>query len=524
MDLKNISFNIALILFGALFTILGLSGGFTLGNNSFLMQDILARIVSSVVGVGCVVVAIYLEKQKLIASKPTTEKTSPEERNPSSLDTSRDSHFPNVKFVKISEQEFLEGIDLAKVKRLSILGHTGRRIYDEVHEQLDRLIRNKKFFQGEIRILTRTPLVEGLYRNNAIHRTLTQIRTFKLKGGKIDIRFYESVPALRGIICEFHTNNRISYITSYYWPVPNHSKAFDFAHVISDSSASQRPETNLLESWIEQYWGKDEIHTVVFDFDDTLVSTGEIQVKAWAQVIDEILSLGVLKRENLSSKLQNFVNETGTVINKPALLETVRAIFTDKQLAEAIVQDLFVDVNDEIIKQINKKRFEIRENMMDQARLFDGVEKLLGKLHTHYNFAIISSTDEEMISKYLAKKGLLEYFPIILGKKDPSLRFERENIHQKTSLLIKLSEIIGIPLSRLVYIGDNNSDYLATRQLRIAFIEARQAAKLMGKESFVGDLDPNKPPSGHFESFEGDRLPLLLSEHSQNIAESKYQV
>ena len=80
-----------------------------------------------------------------------------------------------------------------------------------------------------------------------------------------------------------------------------------------------------------------------------------------------------------------------------------------------------------------------------------------------------------------------------------------------------------MPLVRLVYIGDNNSDYLATQQLGIAFIEARQAAKLVGQESFVGVIDPRKRPLGRFESFENDKLPDLLSEHSRKIAKGKYR-
>lgn len=431
---------------------------------------------------------------------------------------------PSGKFVKMSEREFLDGIDLSKVRRLFVLGHTGRRIYDAVHERLEGIIQDGVNFPEEIQILIRTPFVESLSRNKYIHNTIVEVGALKLKGKNIDVRFYESVPAVRGMICEFHTDDRTSYITSYYWPKPNESKAFDSAYVIKDSIASQRLEVRLLESWIRQYWGRDEIHTVVFDFDDTLVSTGEIQVKAWAQVIDDFLGRGVIKAENLSSRLQGFVNRGESIIGNPALLDAIRSVFIDKQLAEAIVQDLIIDVKDETIKRINEKRFKFREDMMDQARLFDGVAELIDRLHAHYNFAITSSTDEQMISKYLYRRGLLKYFPVILGKKDPSLKLERDNIHHKTSLLIKLSEIIGMPLGRLVYIGDNNSDYLATRQLGIDFIEARQAARLMGQESFVGTIDSRKPPLGYFESFEGDQLPSLLSQHSQKIAERKYQV
>ena len=90
--------------------------------------------------------------------------------------------------------------------------------------------------------------------------------------------------------------------------------------------------------------------------------------------------------------------------------------------------------------------------------------------------------------------------------------------------MIKLSEIIGMPLSRLVYIGDNNSDYLATRQLGIAFIEASQAAKLVGKNSIITDLDARKPPLGSFSSFETNELPEILRKHSQSLAKNKYQI
>jgi len=382
-------------------------------------------------------------------------------------------------------------------------------------------------YPEEIHILIRAPIAEGITRNQYVHNTIVAVGDLRRKHENIDVRFYESVPSIRGIICQYRNEEKARdiYMTSYHWPTPNRTKAFELAYIIKDTIQSRKDEVKILESWINQYWGKDEIHTVVFDFDDTLVKTRDVQVKAWAQAIVTCLEDKTIREENLSNKFRDWVNQ-GSVKSSmdPILLETVKNIFTDKQLAEAIAQEIFVGINNETIKQINQKRFETRLAMMNKSELFDGAETMLQRLSEHYNLAIISSTDEQLISNFLKDKNLSKYFPLILGKRDPSLQFEREKIHHKASLLIKLAQIIGMPLSRLVYVGDNNSDYLATRQLGIAFIEARQAAGLIQKNSIITDIDPRKPPLGSFSSFETDELPELLRKHSQNLAKNKYQI
>lgn len=520
--LENIAFSRMLLLIGAIFTLLGLIGNnLTIGSYKLPTQDTWARMLLIILGLILGGLAINFEaRSKSMISRQHKEKKSTTESGP--LAPYYD------KFSKISEWEFLDKVDLSKVSHLYILGHTGQNIYIPFRERLEKLIdKGAGNFPEEIRILIRAPIAEGLRRNHYIHNTTVAIGQLREKHKNINVRFYESVPAFRGIICRYQAKEKFrdSYITSYYWPQLNSSKAFDFAYVSRDTIDDPKPGASMLESWIDQYWGKDEIHTIVFDFDDTLVKTRDIQVKAWAQVIIECLDKKIIKTENLSNNFQSWLGqESVKSATDPILLETIKNIFIDKQLAEAIAQEIFVGLNDETIRQINKKRFEIRMGIMDKSELFEGVGDMLTKLYKHYSLAIISSTDEQLISKFLKDKDLLKYFPVILGKRDPSLQFEREKIHHKASLLIKLSEIIGMPLNRLVYIGDNNSDYLATRQLGLAFIEARQAAKLAGRESIITDIDPNKPPLGYFDSFESEKLIDILGEHSKILAESKYQI
>ena len=75
--LKNLSFNIALFLVGALFVLLGITSGFTFNNFSFTVQDIWSKIISIIVGVLLAIAAIFLEikrnPQKEITKKPSTD-------------------------------------------------------------------------------------------------------------------------------------------------------------------------------------------------------------------------------------------------------------------------------------------------------------------------------------------------------------------------------------------------------------------------------------------------------------------
>jgi hypothetical protein len=93
----------------------------------------------------------------------------------------------------------------------------------------------------------------------------------------------------------------------------------------------------------------------------------------------------------------------------------------------------------------------------------------------------------------------------------------------KATLMIKLSEIIGIPLGRMVYIVDNQTDYLASQQIGIPFIEARQAARLMGEKTSVHP-EPGRMPFGFFETNESEKLADLLRELSRQVAARKYQM
>lgn len=61
MDLKALIFSTAALIIGAIFLLLGLSGGVTITGNSLLIQDLWARNICGLIGFGLLATAIYIE-------------------------------------------------------------------------------------------------------------------------------------------------------------------------------------------------------------------------------------------------------------------------------------------------------------------------------------------------------------------------------------------------------------------------------------------------------------------------------
>ena len=67
--------------------------------------------------------------------------------------------------------------------------------------------------------------------------------------------------------------------------------------------------------------------------------------------------------------------------------------------------------------------------------------------------------------------------------------FKWENMGRKSQLIHKITSLIGVPVERMVYVGDNNMDFEAASRIKIDFIEARlfsdEVEKSIGKESLI---------------------------------------
>jgi phosphoglycolate phosphatase-like HAD superfamily hydrolase len=251
--------------------------------------------------------------------------------------------------------------------------------------------------------------------------------------------------------------------------------------VIKDSINSPNPLAKMLESWISHYQGMGKVHTIVFDFDDTLAPTMTIQVEAWIEAIESALKRKLISEDQLVQAIKE------ARADRKRYNQCITNIFVEYQMAEQILDAILPGIDNKTREAIDTDRFERRQKLMtgEKGSLFPGVKDALRTLQDKYQLAIVTATSSELVTRFLDKHEVLDCFSIILGKDDP--RHTWVNVHSKSILLIEVSGLTGIPLDRLVFIGDNTSDYEAAYQVGVTFIEATQAARSIGKDSLIKD-------------------------------------
>jgi hypothetical protein len=206
--LKNISFSIALFFIGAIFLFLGLSGGFTVSNYSFTIQDALPRVVSSIIGGILIAVAIYLE----VKVRPASEKLSGE------TPATKESVTSLSKAKGLRAEEFFYTLDdrpaegfanmVKDAVRVQILGRTAVNLlsqYERVFEELGRA-------GCEIQLLFVDPSSEAskflygsnpeVYGNNIILASQHLKRLKSIMGYRLQVRVTKHAPTSSIIVIE----------------------------------------------------------------------------------------------------------------------------------------------------------------------------------------------------------------------------------------------------------------------------------------------------------------------------------
>jgi phosphoglycolate phosphatase-like HAD superfamily hydrolase len=370
---------------------------------------------------------------------------------------------------KPMESVFKEEISLDNIECIYVYCHIGRTL---IHSLYD-LIVNTNFNSKPplIKILMREPYSEDKERYSLIFFTIiNDIERWQRKNIPVELRFYESFPNQRGIVCVYKDESRKSILSSYVWRPLEKTQAANYSIFIQDDFKNQNELVQGFLSNFKHLWGEHNLHTIIFDFDDTLVNTFEIQISVWTETIIYLFSNNEIEHKYCNEELIKN-------ISKPDNLKAyIRKIFNKEQLSRPIFEALFPELPEDVDKKywelIESMRFEKRQILtLKEAEPFKNVEEVLEYLKGKYQLVIISSTSESLIQAFLQKKKLLHYFSFILGKEGPILKWTE--IQYKAKLMVKLSKMIGISLGRMVYVGDNDADYNSSKQLNINFIEAR---------------------------------------------------
>ena len=395
-----------------------------------------------------------------------------------------DMFFSN-KFQKVSIEQFLNTIDFEEIDTIEVIGHTGEQLITSLLSKI-----NDKDYLNlhniKIKILLRDPYFEIGKRSKGINRIIDKIHDFQEKGYKnIHYKFYTSLPTFRSMLCipKDPVKGRIAFLGFYYFPNGGPSKRFSHSIIVDQRISENFKLIDIVESWFKHLWGKnDELrkHTIIFDFDDTIANSHKIQISAWEQIVKEATDCMGIKNKNINQETKS----------------SIAKIFFEKQNAKDIFNSIFKNLDYNVVDKLHQRRFQIRSGNMSatDVPLFNGAKDVLRELSKHYNLIIVSATDEDMIINYLKKKEIYHYFWYVFGKREPI--YSWMDIERKSQLLFKIVGITGVPINRLVYIGDNNGDFKASQRINIDFIEARlfqgELEELINKESLIFDNSPRK--------------------------------
>jgi phosphoglycolate phosphatase-like HAD superfamily hydrolase len=409
---------------------------------------------------------------------------------------------------RLAIDEFIRALPLEELVAIRMICHTGKYSYIVLQERLNQMEDLKARERIAISVLARHPIAESTSRANAIdHARRVAADSTRRKVGRTEMRFYQALPVYQAVVCEYADGTRRSFISSYEWS-DGRTRSAKFALSIRDRLGAPSPAVSSVETWMTHYWGNVDgsLHTLVFDFDDTLAGTTESQVKAWIAAIEVAIECGIIKVTNLANVL------VAARADKRQYEDAFKHLFHEKAMAPQILGAALPDATEAQRAFVEAQRYDLRrKSLLNETMLFPGAAEKLRELSSRYQLAIVTATYGETVRAFLEAQGILDLFAFVLGKED--LQYEWENVHSKSLQLLQVSALAGIPLDRVVFIGDSSMDCAAAGQLGVAFVEATRAAVQSGRPviSAGGGL-ARAQPVGSFGTFEGKELDVVLDD------------
>jgi phosphoglycolate phosphatase-like HAD superfamily hydrolase len=308
----------------------------------------------------------------------------------------------------------------------------------------------------------------------------------------VEARHYASPPLLRCIVFEHRDGRRSAYLSFYDWPVGGGFNQRGAANKFSFRGIRLTVDHWLLASftsWFTHLWGMHRIHTLLFDFDDTLFLTTECQVRGWIEAVKTAI-------DGKTFSLSDIVPDVRKLIERKAdLTPLMTNIFLDEQQEQEILGRLFNGLPSlNKLELLRRHRWRVREeltarNAIPIAQTIHDIQKL----SSEYQLAIVSATSENLVRQVLERHGLSKLFAFIIGRDTP--RQAWQSMENKTQQFLRVSNMTGVPLERMVFFGDSDADYNSAAQLGLHFVENCYNARRHGRKSLIKSLDPEVRPS-----------------------------
>jgi len=381
----------------------------------------------------------------------------------------------------VTLQGFLEKLDFSDITRMSIVAYTGSSTVRTICEHLERVSDNGKT-EIELRVALRSRFLSDAQRAEDIKRTsdLLEVLARNKPWVKSEVRYYGTPALLRSLLVDHKDGSQSAYLSYYDWSregssIRRATANSDASHTLYD--ATSRRLACVHQSWFSHYWAAHKIHTIVFDFDDTLFATSCARIEAWRETILEAVNFRGLGQAILTEEIHQ-------ALRTETLLERLREVFFDEQDDVRIAARIFNDPNARSLDWAGAFRASRRAALtLDLAEPMPGLAATLQELGDQFQLGIVTGTDEKSVKAVLRKHHLLDRFTFILGREAPKQPWAAVEV--KTQNLLRAANLLGIPLDRVVFVGDDDADYTSAKQLGMHFIENRAVAIANGRTTLI---------------------------------------
>jgi phosphoglycolate phosphatase-like HAD superfamily hydrolase len=393
--------------------------------------------------------------------------------------------------VGVYEQDyrtFISSLNFRGVTKILVIANTGEVTVKMLREWLTRHVSALPPRQRiKLEILLRSPHISDKKRFDSITRTIKEIHNFSAANRQFDteVRYYASVCPLRATIFEYADNKYSGHLSFSDWGPGANLNQRDAAHEHAFTKLRVKDTEPLLSvflSWFRHFWGYNKIHTLIFDFDDTLFFTTAAQVHGWIRGIERALETNVITLEQLADDVEKALRSTQAD-------SVFTDIFFEEQEEARILRRLTkIDLSTDAIRSIRQERVIAREKeTLRDAMQIPNVISEVQALSTNHQLVIVSATSDELIRRVLEKHSLLHLFSYIFGRDSPLRSWN--SVETKAQNFIKISTMLGIPLERMIFVGDSDADYRAAKQLGMPFIENRFNAGRYGRPSLIREKE-----------------------------------
>ena len=380
-------------------------------------------------------------------------------------------------------ERFVEDLDVRDIKTIRVFATTGTATVRSLRQSLDSLAATDPAAPLDVQILLSSAYISDGGRAAGIDQTRIELARFANDRPNlaINVRTYASVATFRGVMVEHRDGTHSARLGYYYWGEHQGGRSRADSHNTPLARVSaEHPLLRVYLSWFRHLWGSHRVNTLIFDFDDTLFATTDSQVGGWMHAAE------MAAREGIATLTPKVIKDRR--VNHSAILK----VFLEKQSEEAIFREIFGGALSVAAKEaIRASRVAERERRSERdAKPIRPVLNDIDDLRAEYRVIIASATSEQLIRRVLAKHRIRP-FSYLFGRsaRQPGWR----DIETKAQLFVRLSSMLGIPLDRMIFIGDSDADYRAAVQLGMSFIENTYNADEHGCGTLI-----KKPQGRHY--------------------------